>query len=700
MVTGRISNLESLLEEGNGHSAITTQQAASPRDYQRKEYILFITDATEEIEEAANYVQEKLRTLRQPKSGLELIVEKVPDFNSAIDFWKEHLWDIPVIVADKRTRDSTGSRIKLVHSDVDHEIFTGVIDAYTVRTPDGRDYKAQKIDYEALAQTIINIELKEMRRTRRPLASWVEEERATRTQERRIRIDQAIAAFYRDIQLDIAPELASPEVRLSAVVRALKQHYEKQDPESHKMINLAGQQLAYLLKEMPPGLSYVTHSSKEGIFGLQAILEGKEDKAPMFAIKRFKELAQAQHVDQLSNWLLSQREARPGEVTYLNTPKTYWSFNVNGYSVVLMDALVGENLITLMPKINAAIKQKREEQKPEAAADAEMLKDFILRASLDNVAYWQHVSPAFAQSIGYQAQPEQIHTFARNALRRSAEVLEAVTGIALSKHMMENGASAVAYATSLRHTIGLDSGPRNIFMIEKEAGCSVDELIADLKVSRDTSSTGRQEVLDGSKVADAIFQVDIPYELRTVHELRDFVRLAYAPSNELEKDEISRLFAYWLLRGERLRATTAQERAAIGEDIYSVLNRSREPRRLTVVSKYLEGGPYDLESVAVAEAARMSVIIPLVFLSKTQAQLLGKLPTSMSKEELTGKFEELVEYNKAWARVGLNAASQLEGKLEGQQKYEIQGVMPLFETWEKAVIDTKKLPDFTPFMNI
>ncbi len=686
-------------EEGgrNGHESGKAEQTPPVRKHQQREYILFITDEIPEMKAAANYVHERLST-RQPKSGLELVVQQVPDFDSAIQFWKDFVLETPLVVADKRTRESTGVRFKIIQSDTDHEIFTGVVDAYTVRTREGNAYKVQDIDPELLAQTILNVEVKEMLRLRKPLAGWNEEKKEIQRQERRARIDLAVVALERDVKLGIA-ELASTEIRLAAVVRALQQHYGSQDAESLRMVELAGRQLDYLLKELPPGLLYVTHSTKEGVFGLQATLEGRGDGAPIYAIKRFKELGEAQHVDWLSKQLLSQRNARGGEVTYLNTPRTYWPLKVDGYSVVFMDAIVGETLITLMPKINSQIRQKKGEQEPESVAEAETLKDFILRAALDNVAYWQHVAPDIAQNVGYQPQPDQIRAFISNTLLRSSEVLEAVTGLTLNRQIIERAATAASSATSLRHAIGLDSGPRNILVTEKVPGCSVDELIADFK-GYEASVTGRQSVLDGSKVADAIFQVDLPYELKTVHHLRDFVRLAYAPSNELEQNEINRLFAYWLLRGERLRAATPKERAALGEEIYSVTNRTREPQRLNIVSKYLDGGPYDLEIAAVAEAARMSVVIPLVFLSKTKAQLLGELPTSMSRDELTQKFEELVEYNRAWARVGLTAASQLEGKLEGQPKYEIQGATRLFERWEKAVVDQKRLPTFTPFTSI
>ncbi len=701
MVSERVPDLEGLLEYGNGEQSRQDDswQPVFSGGSQSKEYILFVTDGSEEIQAAADYLREKISiTPRQPKDRLELVVQSVPDFDSAIQFWKEFVLETLLVVADKRTRESTGVRFKIIQSDADHETYTGVVDAYTVRTKDGNAYKVTEIYPELLIQTIINLEVNEMRKLRMPLAKWDEGKKEAQRQKRRARIDQAVEALDRDARLGIA-ELASSEIRLAAVVRALQRHYGSQEAESLRLVELAGRQLDYLLKELPPGMLYVTHSSKEGVFGLQAALDGKGEGAPIYAVKRFKELAEAQHVDWLSKQLLSQRSERSEEVTYLNTPKTYWPLKVDGYSVVFMDPVVGETLITLMPKINQHIRQKKEEQEPEASAEAELLKDFILRASLDNVAYWQQIVPAIAQSIGYQPQPENIQTFISNAIRRSAEVLEALTSSSLSKESIESAAMAAAYSASHRYTIGLDSGPRNILVAEQAAGCGIDELIDGLKGPYETA-TSRRRALDGSKVADAIFQVDLPSEFKTVHQLRDFVRLVYAPSNELGQEEINRLFAYWLLRGERLRATTVQEWTPVIEDIYSVVNRVRESQRPTMVSKYLDEGPHDLEVAAVAEAARMSVIIPLVFLSKAKAQLVGELPTSMTTSELNNKFGELLDYNKQWARIGLTAASQLEGKLEGNRRYEIQGATQLFERWEKADIDPKKLPTFTPFMNV
>ena len=96
----------------------------------------------------------------------------------------------------------------------------------------------------------------------------------------------------------IEPALATPALRMLAVVNALSNHYSESDAVSRSMVAAAGRELSDILLKIPPGIVYLTHSAKEGVYALKSVLGGDvTDFSPKYAIKRFETLSQARLVN-------------------------------------------------------------------------------------------------------------------------------------------------------------------------------------------------------------------------------------------------------------------------------------------------------------------------------------------------------------------------------------------------------------------
>lgn len=160
-----------------------------------KEYVLVVTGegekdvpktAVKELQEAANYLQNS--SGGQQKSGLELVIEQVPNVAAAIEFWTQHPLEVlvllthkPAVVGPERKElESIGWRLKYVQSVADYKNITGVIDVNTVRESDrsGKNIyrQVETIQPELLLQTV-NLEAGDMRKIRRVMIGRLSKER-------------------------------------------------------------------------------------------------------------------------------------------------------------------------------------------------------------------------------------------------------------------------------------------------------------------------------------------------------------------------------------------------------------------------------------------------------------------------------------------------------------------------------------------
>ncbi len=196
MVSGKTEEeagiaLESLIAENGNHGEELLTLPTVQRG--NKEYVVVVTDGRPELQAAADYLQQTLSGLvKLPKNSLELIVLQVPNVDVALQTYYEHPLDVALIVAEKRGPVSSGRRIKYVLDEFDHLVWTGVVDAYTVRdikTPKSVGERVTEIDQQQLAKTIA-LELKEMRSLfRKPVYRLSNEERRQLENQRRRRID-------------------------------------------------------------------------------------------------------------------------------------------------------------------------------------------------------------------------------------------------------------------------------------------------------------------------------------------------------------------------------------------------------------------------------------------------------------------------------------------------------------------------------
>lgn len=687
MATERVPNLEGLVEVGgggNGRNSGKVEQIPPAKEYQHREYVLFLTDGKEELKVAADHLREWFDNLKKDEEP-RYVLQQVADVSLAVEFWRKNPLSVPLIIVDKRTPNSPGSILKLMHSEVDPKIITGVVNAYTSRTEEGIVPQGT-IDSEKFVRTIVT-ELGEMHERRKTELGALTSTQRSELGNTLVRSIETYLPLYDHYLRDgIEPQdeeaqklamLASPGMKLSMVIQTFKEHHGKRNPNSQEKVSAAASILKTLLKDVPPGIVYITLAEKEGIFAHEAALAGDTQTVhPAYIVKRFERLQHARHVHLLSQWIQRDRETRQsqGDIVYLQTPQTYWPSNVDGFSVLFMDPVLGEDLLTLLPKINSEIEGGSEE--------AGRRKNKIITASLDNIAYWQHISPQAAKEIGgYAASPSEIRRFIERAIEGSRRTLETVTDANLSnpnKLSINQAGTDLSSLVGENPAFGFDSGVKNI-RVQGESRTLAD-------------------------IANALWHVDIPYEWRTVHRMRDVVRLLFAPATGLNAEEINRNSAYFILRGEYLEATgdeaTRPERARLEQQIDLVLNQKGQAMLPALI---LEGrGVYqDLYAVAAAEAARMTRIITQVFLSKVAAAQIGEIRTTLSQNGLREKFEELtIEYQK-WAQTGLMATYQLGETLDGETGEKIvRGLETLFNAWKVTHVNPDKLQHYQQFMKV
>ena len=487
----------------------------------------------------------------------------------------------------------------------------------------------------------------------------------------------------------LSPSLSNPTMRLTAIVYTLGQHYGSSTPESKQLLDDARHELALLFRDAPPGILYLTLNAKEGVLMLapDQASPGVASR-PEFAVKRYQKLQQAENVDNLTQWLQEIRTSGGKPVTYLNAPPTKWPIRVNGYSVLFMDAIPGENFVALMPRLTAL------EQKADTAGwEAKAIKDFLFRLALDNVAYFQDITPQLLTRSGYALQPQDIRGFVAESVKKSATTLEEVTDQSLTeseRRAVYEAADAAAELISKRAVLALDSGPRNILVRSSEA-----LNISEFSQSPDAylSRKGKPNL---SLLPEAVYQVDLPYSMKTSHTLRDAVRFLFAPSSGLNREQIDEKIAYFILRLSYFSSSNAPSRMGpIAEQIGLLNNGKARAQSLPLVAEYFHDGPYDLQVSAIAESARMMHILTTVFMSKNRGQIEGTLTPTMDKDHLTANYGELEQETRGWASVG-NSMSQELGQLAAGDP-SIPALELLFQKWQTAAVQAEHLPRYKAF---
>ncbi|MEK6837479.1 MAG: hypothetical protein AABX69_02405, partial [Nanoarchaeota archaeon] len=161
MVLEKASGLECALEE-SGSSALSLLLVeegwsnGEPLDTitelvrNREEYVIIITDGKPELQAAARFLQENPGGLVGfSRNNLELVVLEAQDVKSALSIYYKHPLDVALIVAEKRGLETSGRRIKYLLEYFDHLVWTGVVDAYTLRdmqTPSSSGQMVKRID--------------------------------------------------------------------------------------------------------------------------------------------------------------------------------------------------------------------------------------------------------------------------------------------------------------------------------------------------------------------------------------------------------------------------------------------------------------------------------------------------------------------------------------------------------------------------
>ena len=173
-----------------------------------KEYVIFVTDGNPELQAAANYLQEHVGVIRtylqerekRSRSGKQpqlptVEILPIPDVNAAIRAFYANPIDVALIIAQKRGPETSGRRIRYLLEDFDHLVWTGVVDAYTVRDagrPNDTGYRVNEINPEQLIDTVA-LELNEMRSLfRQPVYRLSENDRKDLAASRRRTIDQIL----------------------------------------------------------------------------------------------------------------------------------------------------------------------------------------------------------------------------------------------------------------------------------------------------------------------------------------------------------------------------------------------------------------------------------------------------------------------------------------------------------------------------
>lgn len=155
-----------------------------------KEYILVITDGRNDLRLAARYLQGRFKAKEKNKRSPPNVVE-CDDISSAIQFYREHPFSIPLVVADESDPYSTGARFLFVQSSIEHPAFTNVADAYTMITREGGIYRVREIDLESFGKTI-DLQLRGMRLRRRISSEYISRDLNALAENRRGTLDRIL----------------------------------------------------------------------------------------------------------------------------------------------------------------------------------------------------------------------------------------------------------------------------------------------------------------------------------------------------------------------------------------------------------------------------------------------------------------------------------------------------------------------------
>lgn len=98
-------------------------------------------------------MQEQRSLSRKQRYNTSIL--QVPDFWDAIEFYMQHLFSIPLVIADLRPTHSSGFRFWYTIDDIEKPRLTRVVSPYTVRTRESTTYETKEINPENLAQTTV-----------------------------------------------------------------------------------------------------------------------------------------------------------------------------------------------------------------------------------------------------------------------------------------------------------------------------------------------------------------------------------------------------------------------------------------------------------------------------------------------------------------------------------------------------------------
>lgn len=486
--------------------------------------------------------------------------------------------------------------------------------------------------------------------------------------------------------------LFTPKMRLTAVINALTEHYGKDGNESTKKTAFASLELDSLLQSVPRGIVYITHAAKEGVFSFSDLAG---ENTPKYVVKRFEKFEHVEHVHSLSKWLRTQGElhGKSYGVSYLQTPKTVWPLRLEDYSVLFMDAIDGEDLLSLMPRLRRRMEQGDQ--------NAVVVRDNIISIALGNLAYYQHISQEAAADCEYAVNPKSISQFVEGSIKGGYKTLETMTNDALGdkeKIVLDLVAMDLGAMIRKKSVISLDTGPRNI-MISRDVINQID--------ASGTNVAGENVRAPSlSTIATGAQHVDLPYEWRTVHELRDAVRLLYAPLMGLSFEKAQQKTAVLLLKRRYLATDLSaylseNERSQASEQL-RWLSQGESAHKLGIPD--YEEHSADLFISVIAEAARMNSVIPRLFLSKIKAELDGALPTTETPEKLKARYRDLMQENGSWANNGRLAIDKLMPSVKSSATRDrLQHLIKYFEQWinlEKINYVNLHLPNYRPFMHV
>lgn len=490
----------------------------------------------------------------------------------------------------------------------------------------------------------------------------------------------------------LPPELITTDVRLTAIIRGLEHYYGGADEEARSAMQLIKEQIIYLSTQLPHGISHLTFESKGGIFGLSDSLEGLvDDKAPVptLVFKWFQRPKDAFFVNGLTNFIRENNNPSGPGIYYLQTPRVYWPLEITDGSVIFIDVVAGSTVAGIVPRLR---KFTGHEQ---YGKEARRVISDVKLITIDDLVHWQQISQKFAQEHGISMDPSQARSFPVRALMESAQLLEEVTERKLSadeKSQLEEAATYFADKISANYSFEHDMGPLNIMIAHEHQEISkiLDEFRRVPKPNSDIDPVNkRTHSIDA--VSEAMMHVDIPFELRTAHQLRDLVRFAYHPSINHQNDAVD-LFSLYLYRQAYFAMVKEHKQ---DNDLYVQMRHLHDritgsppfqsilPPHFRLVGNYLHDNPYDLPVAVISEAARMNVVIPSIFM-RNYLQLKHGTSNAGLEVNADRQLARLMEENTYWADLGSKHADYLRLSYHGEASKHALSVMNLFSEWCNA----------------